>query len=559
MSAFALGPQNASAQWVPDGVAVTSGTADQDRPAIAPDGEGGAIVVWDDTRRIYPPQRNIYAQRLDAQGFPLWKTNGVRLCGAADDQVSPAIVPDGAGGAIVVWRDLRDGVVSQVFAQRVDASGNTLWAEDGVSVPGGGAAVARTLPVVVADGAGGAIVIWRQADAATGFDLFAQRLDAAGAPVWTAGGVAVCTAVNDQRPTSAVSDGDAGAIVAWEDYRGDGDIFAARVTASGATPWAADGVEVCTAPDSSLAPQLTSDGAGGAIVVWQDSRDPAIYQDDIYAQRISASGEPLWTTNGVALSTATFQQRRPVIAPDGSGGAIVTWGDLHGDIWARRVDASGTPHWTPDGVPVCDLISHARDPNIVADGSGGAIVTWYESRQYPPLLGYDVFARRVTASGTLLGPEGGVPITMSAVGDFFMDPVIAPDGGGGAIIAWKDERAVAHSDIFAQQFAAAAVSAPQVATTAGASLVVRPPYPNPFRSAATLWVGRSELAGAEIEVFNAAGRRVSRQSLGIAGRGWQRVSLVARDESGEPLASGVYLYRVRAGTETVSGKMTIAR
>ena len=44
----------------------------------------------------------------------------VPLCTAAGDQLSPTIVSDGAGGAIVVWQDSRSGSANpDVYAQRV--------------------------------------------------------------------------------------------------------------------------------------------------------------------------------------------------------------------------------------------------------------------------------------------------------------------------------------------------------------------------------------------------------------------------------------------------------
>ncbi|MGD1047558.1 MAG: hypothetical protein ABR899_02250, partial [Candidatus Krumholzibacteriaceae bacterium] len=34
--------------------------------------------------------------------------------------------------------------------------------------------------------------------------------------------------------------------------------------------WVQDGVALCTAPANQQSPQITSDGAGGAIVTWED-------------------------------------------------------------------------------------------------------------------------------------------------------------------------------------------------------------------------------------------------------------------------------------------------
>ena len=44
-------------------------------------------------------------------------------------------------------------------------------------------------------------------------------------------------------------------------------------------------------------PQSVSDGAGGAIITWQDSRSGQF--KDIYAQRINSAGVWQWTAQGV--------------------------------------------------------------------------------------------------------------------------------------------------------------------------------------------------------------------------------------------------------------------
>ena len=123
-------------------------------------------------------------------------------------------------------------------------------------------------------------------------------------------------------------------------------------------------------------PTITSDGAGGAIVTWEDSRSGNY---DIYAQRVNASGAVQWTADGVALCTATGSQWAPTITSDGAGGAIVTWQDYRSgnyDIYAQRVNASGAVQWTADGVALCTATGYQGAPTITSDGAGGAIVTW---------------------------------------------------------------------------------------------------------------------------------------------------------------------------------------
>jgi hypothetical protein len=52
-----------------------------------------------------------------------WDADGVALCVAYSGQTKPAIVSDGAGGAIVVWRDYRSGSSPDIYAQRITSEG----------------------------------------------------------------------------------------------------------------------------------------------------------------------------------------------------------------------------------------------------------------------------------------------------------------------------------------------------------------------------------------------------------------------------------------------------
>src|SRR5512140_3012222 len=74
---------------------------------------------------------------------------------------------------------------------------------------------------------------------------------------------------------------------------------------------------ICTAVGDQVSPAIVSDGAGGAIIAWQDSRSGT---SDIYAQKIDAAGTVQWAANGVAICTAANDQLYQSIVSDGAGG-----------------------------------------------------------------------------------------------------------------------------------------------------------------------------------------------------------------------------------------------
>jgi hypothetical protein len=160
--------------------------------------------------------------------------DGVVMRAADGTQSDQNIVTDGSGGAIVSWRDYLDGRGVEVFAQRVDPSGVVQWTTDGAVVCA--AESHQENPVMTADGAGGVIVSWNDFRNNGQYDVYAQRLDPSGNTLWTEGGVAVCLAPGGQGEQQVVSDGSGGAIVAWKDPRnGNMDVYALSVNEHGGT------------------------------------------------------------------------------------------------------------------------------------------------------------------------------------------------------------------------------------------------------------------------------------------------------------------------------------
>ena len=317
---------------------------------------------------------------------------------------------DGAGGVIDTWMDSRSGDYD-VYVQRVDAAGTVLWGADGVPVCTVGDV--QWFPQVASDGTGGAYVVWgdnRSGD----FDVYIQRVDASGAVLWMANGVPVCSATDTQWNPQIVSDGIGGAIVIWEDERdGSTDIYAQRVDFLGLFIWTTNGVPLCQAAENQRNPRLVSDGTGGAIITWQDNRSG---NADIYIQRVDGSGHVLWATNGAAVCTAAEDQRYPQIISDGADGAIITWMDGRGvdeDIYAQRIYSTGMELWYPNGIPLCRAALDQHSPQIAPDGVGGAVIMWEDKRSGD----YYVYAARVNESGELVATmlqshaarfEGGV-------------------------------------------------------------------------------------------------------------------------------------------------------
>ena len=406
----------------------------QQAPQTCSDGDGGVVIAWQDRRNL--AHFDIYAQRLSHGGTARWTAHGVPLCTEGSAQSSPLMTTDGAGGAIVTWSDSRG-----VYAQRVDSSGAVRWTANGVAI--GTGTGSQTAPAICPDGFGGAYIAW-QDQRSGNYDIYVQRVSAAGAVYWTANGIALCTATDDQTGPCICADG-TGAVVAWTDYRnGSNDIYAQRVTEKGGAEWTANGNPVSVGTGAQRLPRIVSDGSGGTLVAWEDSRSGNY---DIYATHLNAGGSKDWGAEDALCSASGGQQQVEAVS-DGAGGVIVSWTDYRtgaeSDIYAQCYRA-GVVQWTANGVALCTATGSQVRLSSASDGAGGAIVSWADNRAGS----LDIYAQRVTALGTTQWASGGLAVcTAEAQADA---PSVAEDGEGGAVIVFMDLRNDGLPDLYAQR------------------------------------------------------------------------------------------------------------
>ncbi len=426
--------------WKPNGTAISVAGGVLAAPAITTDGASGAILAWSDCRTA--DDCDIYAQRVGAEGMVQWAADGIAMASAPGNQVDPQIVSDGTGGAIVAWTDARSDSETAVFAQRVTAYGSRLWGSGALTVTAG--AGDRVLGALVADGAGGAYVLWEHTSTsdAVNTDLFAQRLAADGTLLWTAP-VAVTTAPGEQYGVQAVADGSGGVIVSWGDLREplDANVYAQRLTASGVALWTLNGVPISVDPGRQSAPaRLAADGTGGALVAWQDFRNNS-RRSDVYMQRMSASGERAWGDDrGIIVSQGLSETATDLFA-DGAGGAIVLANALpevvsDTDIYVQRVSQTGDPLWGEQPVNITPWPDRQLDAVGVADGFGGAYIAWTDQNSGAPYV--DVWTQHLGADGAPLWAGNGVAAVTASNDQKNLAAV--SDGQFGLIVAWQDGR-----------------------------------------------------------------------------------------------------------------------
>ncbi|MBI5838401.1 MAG: hypothetical protein HZB25_14285 [Candidatus Eisenbacteria bacterium] len=424
-------------------VAVCQAEGEQLSPVALPDGSGGVFLVWTDGRAL--PGHDIYAQHLDAFGRPRWAEGGVVVCATPDDETHPRAITDGTGGILVAWQGQRDGIEWRVHVQCLDSLGIRQWQANGVAVCAN--AGNQTFPVLASDSAGGAIVAWGD-DRNHASRMYAQRIGPGGNLLWSSSGLPVCETPGTQINAAVAPDGAGGAIVAWQDGRviPTSTVYAQRLGPTGARRWAASGVPACATPGTAYGAVLAPDGRGGAIVTWPDYRTGTYF--DIVAQRFDSLGTKLWGAEGVPICDAPQDQYAPALAVDPAGGAIVAWHDYRIynslQIRAQRISHSGAPLWAPGGELLCAQ-GNGQMAQVVSDGASGAVVAWQDGRSGS----WNVYAQHLDSTGVAAWRAEGVAVSAAYGSQWSVR--LASDGAGGAIAAWQDTRASDYCDIYAQR------------------------------------------------------------------------------------------------------------
>jgi hypothetical protein len=83
--------------------------------------------------------------------------------------------------------------------------------------------------------------------------------------------------------------------------------------------------------------------------------------------------------------------------------------------------------------------------------------------------------------------------------------------------------------------------------------------PNPFNPTTTIEYTLGASGPVRLNVYDATGRHVRTLVDRTESRGDHRVMFDGRDGSGQPLASGVYLYRLESGNVTQTRKMVLLK
>ncbi len=355
-------------------------------PSVASDLQGAFVVVY--LSFINGANVRIFGQRFAAAGEPLGAEFQVHSS-PANDRRSPAVAVDGDGDFVVVWQTGEgDGDARGVFARRFDASGAALGGEFQVNNYWTGL---QGRPAVAMTSGGDFVVAWqsRYQDGSE-YGVVARLFDDEGVPITDDILVNTYTP-GDQTSPSVSADAHGNFVVVWSSAGPVGDqrdIWGRLFDAAG-EPLAGEFVVNSYTPDLQSGADVVRDASGNFAVVWANGAVGEF--PDLKARLFDDSGNPLADDFQVTTNTAD----RPEIDVGLDGDLVVVWQShgMDGDSWGvfgRQFDPSGAP--TGEEFQINTFTTGPQlHPALTTQSTGQFVVVW---GSHPMAFDGDVFGQR---------------------------------------------------------------------------------------------------------------------------------------------------------------------
>ncbi len=426
---------------VRDGAGVDAGV-----PLMTDGPDGSTYVCWFDNG---PGGFVLRMQRLDAQGYTMWGTDGLVVSDHPQNSATFRydLATDNDGNAIVAFQDERTGALRPVV-YKLSPDGSFLWGDDGIELTDnlGGTGLAPAIGVL---GNNNVVVAWNGDNGGNGYIPF-RYITALGG---TMPAVGMIYGGDEWTRPKVIAQGSSFTIQCVRQtgsFPYTNTLFAYRYDANGTL---VQSIQLSTRTISFFYfPEPVPDGHGGFYIAFNTGNPANAALTDLYVQRMRANGS-LWNEEGTELMAGTTTQRY--------GGALAVLNDEDGlmlpikvtntaqsagGIHVQRVDTSGAVLLGDEGVEVVAESADLPEPFGIAATPDGAILTWYAGG----FGDQHISAARVDLAGDAQWSPAELPVCTAQSGKG--DPANSALVNDQLVVVWQDDREA--SGIYAQALAA---------------------------------------------------------------------------------------------------------
>jgi hypothetical protein len=552
---------NVSAQWpgYPDSnLVITDQSGKQSVPIVAATSNGGCYISWYNTAS---GNYDMYLQYLNPSGTAQWDSNGICVSNHAQESwvTDYDLTVDHQNNAILVVNDIRTGGDWDIYAYKIDSAGNFLWGANGITISNN--TVAEYIPQVAVTTNNNVVVIWQEEDT-----VCVRKVTSSGQDVWEPPTKKYYSEFGMSFPRIVASNND-GVIILYLQTLAEGwwppkNMYVNKLNAAGASVWTNDTVAVSNAGGlgPQMKPEIASDGSGGVYCYWYDSRDNNLHA---YAQHINSNGSAVWQTDGILLSNIFARyQGPPSIAKIPNSPNVMFFfpesninQDLDG-IVGQCIDSAGNSLWNAEGIEYIPLSSPSISSVESWPQSDGAIIIYMQSPN--DVTNCLINALKVDGDGQPLWPDW--PIAMSSLPSpkGYLESDV--NARGQVIAAWEDDRNDTNGDIYLQNInpngtlGAFGDGIENPIAQAPTNYALMQNYPNPFNMSTIISYSLPKPSDVSVCIYNLLGEQVARINRQHEPAGQHDIIW-----NGDGLGSGIYFYRIAAEDFVKTMQMTLIK
>ena len=584
-------------------------------PKICSDSTGGCYITYEYGTTGYP--RKLGLERLDKYDYKPWGDK-IQILGELEEQWLAEIVEDGEGGVIISYLD--DTIVwpdftYRVRVQRVDSAGNILWGPTGVRV--NTTEINHGDQAIVGDGNGGCVVVWPNQLPNFTYEYRANRITNMGERAWSDTGIYLENRI-DSEPAQIVkaSDGyyyiqtstiyrinqngqivnqyygnmlgqpvadpEGGVVLSGKVWTGQiPKLVTQRKDSLGNNLWQEPYVEIADSLyiNSQLKIQFND---GYYFYGWSGTKNGISRVAQFQALR--EDGSKLFPQGSIQISENT-PVGSPYIIPSDSGRTIFIWNDatITSTTISQMYDTLGNKLWDENGI----VVSHpAIAYENTTDGQGGFITMG-------PINQFTIVAQQMSKNGNLgeVIPVSVELVSFTGVADkdkITLSWITATElnNYGFEILRFTQDDNSWESLGFVPGFGT--TTEPKtysfvdedvtigsykyqlkqidfdgsfeysniVEVTVGipTEYLLEQNFPNPFNPTTTIKYDLSDVSQVSVIIYDILGRKVKDLVNEKQDAGRYEIQFDASN-----LASGIYLYQIRAGSFVSTKKMILLR
>ncbi len=264
---------------------------------------------------------------------------------------------------------------------------------------------------------GGCYISWFDTRSGA-YNVYLQRLDPLGYKMWAQNGLLISNHPQDSWITDydLICDQNDNAVLVFSDIRSGGLLkpVAYMISPSGDFIWGSNGIDISTGDSFQPSPTLTETSDGNFIFAWISSDGT----QKIALQKLSPTGQKLWGANPILIQSATENYSWPAVVKSDNGQTIlihtVPNGIYQARIRAHKLDVNGQLLWGSNGVMIQNngQMASYQVPEVEPDGNNGALISWYDGRAMNNLS--SSFVQHISSTGSLYFPADGSEGSLAA-------------------------------------------------------------------------------------------------------------------------------------------------